>query len=86
MFSFSTIALADGHYNPNHTEHPNHAGDLPPLLSNNGYAFLGFYTNRFHPEDVIGRTIIIHVNPDDFVSQPSGNAGEMIACGVIREE
>ena len=41
------------------------------------------YTNRFYPEDVIGRTVIIHEKADDFHSQPSGDAGEMIACGEI---
>lgn len=74
---------ADGHYNPTNVEHPNHAGDFPPLLSNNGAAFSIFYTNRFFPEDVIGKTVIIHAMPDDFKTQPSGNSGEMIACGKI---
>lgn len=74
---------AGGHYNPEKTQHPNHAGDMPPLLANNGAAFLSFYTDRFHPEDVVGRTVIIHAMPDDFHTQPSGNSGEMIACGQI---
>lgn len=74
---------ADGHYNPKNTAHPNHAGDLPPLLANDGVAFSAVYTDRFHPEEVVGRTVIIHENPDDFMTQPSGNAGAMIACGEI---
>lgn len=77
------FADADGHYNPGSTEHPNHVGDLPPLLSNNGTAWMAVYTARFYPENVIGRTVIIHENADDFHTQPSGNAGEMIACGEI---
>ena len=77
---------AEEHYNTTGMEHPNHAGDLPPLLSNDGTAFSMFYTNRFFPEDIIGKTVIIHAMPDDFKSQPSGNAGEMIACGEIVEE
>lgn len=76
---------ADGHYNPTNMPHPNHVGDLPPILSADGMAFLVFYTNRFYPEDVVGRTIILHALPDDFNSQPSGNAGAMIACGEIKE-
>lgn len=72
-----------GHYNPNQCQHPNHAGDLPPLLGDNGHAFAIFYTDRFSPEDIIGKTFIIHANPDDFTTQPSGNSGEMIACGEI---
>lgn len=77
---------AGQHYNLNNMPHPNHVGDLPPLLSSNGMAFFIFYTNRFYPEDVIGRTVIIHELPDDFKTQPSGDAGEMIACGQIIEE
>lgn len=79
------FAQADGHYNPANTMHPRHAGDMPPLLSNDGNAFLIFYTDRFHPEDVIGRAVIIHADPDDMTTQPSGNSGAMIACGEIRE-
>jgi len=74
-----------GHYNPENRPHPDHAGDFPVLLGNNGYAFMVFYTNRFKPADVIGKTIIIHLNPDDFRSQPAGNSGKKIACGVIRK-
>lgn len=73
-----------GHYNPTGMPHPDHAGDMPVLFSNNGYAFLAFYTDRFTPRQVIDRTVIIHENPDDFRSQPSGNSGKKIACGVIR--
>lgn len=74
-----------GHYNPLGREHPQHAGDLPPLLSTRGAAWMAAYTGRFHPEDVIGRTVVIHLHPDDMHSQPSGDSGEKIACGVIRE-
>ena len=76
---------AGKHYNPEHKEHPEHAGDLPPLLSTHGAAWNAVYTGRFHPDDVTGRTVIIHKDPDDFHTQPSGNSGEMIACGEIRE-
>lgn len=71
------------HYNPCKTMHPKHAGDLPPLLSANGRAWLQVLTDRFRVRDVIGRTVIIHSDPDDFRTQPSGNAGTKIACGVI---
>lgn len=75
-----------GHFNPDNAEHPNHAGDLPPLLSVNGAAWMAVYTGRFHPEDVIGRTAVIHLHPDDFHTQPSGDSGMKIACGEIREQ
>jgi Cu-Zn family superoxide dismutase len=71
------------HYNPTNAPHPLHAGDLLPLFGNNGFAVYSFYTERFMPGDIIGRAIIIHRDPDDFRSQPSGNAGAKIACGII---
>lgn len=72
------------HYNPARMEHPMHAGDLPPLLNNNGYAYISFYDARFTVKDVIGKSIIIHSRRDDFTSQPSGDAGDKIGCGVIK--
>lgn len=71
------------HYNPSGAIHPLHAGDLPPLLNVGGEAFLAFKTDRFTVDEIIGRTVVIHSNPDDFISQPAGGAGEKIACGVI---
>ncbi|HHU90090.1 MAG TPA: superoxide dismutase family protein [Clostridiaceae bacterium] len=75
---------AKGHYNPTNVPHPLHAGDMPVLFGNNGYAFLAFFTDRFSPAQVVGRVVIIHQNPDDYRSQPAGNAGKRLACGVIR--
>ena len=78
------FANAGMHFNPENTMHPSHAGDMPPLLSDGGTAFLAFVTGRFTPEEVIGKTIVIHDKADDFVSQPAGNSGNKIACGVIK--
>ena len=72
------------HYNPRGCEHPNHAGDLPPLFGNGGLALCAFFTTRFSISEVIGKTVVIHDHPDDFTTQPSGNSGTKIACGVIR--
>ena len=72
------------HYNPNNCDHPEHAGDMPPLFGNLGYAFQLFYTERFLPEDVVGHTCILHEAPDDFTTQPSGNSGKKIASGEIK--
>lgn len=72
------------HYNPSDVAHPDHAGDLPPLLSSDGEAYLSVLTDRFRLADVIGRTVVIHSGPDDFHSQPAGNAGAKIACGIIQ--
>lgn len=72
------------HYNPTEREHPYHPGDLLPLWGNNGCAFQVFLTDRFCVKEVIGKAVIIHLNPDDFKTQPAGNAGKKIACGIIR--
>lgn len=74
-----------GHYNPESVPHPLHAGDLPPLISCGGRAFLVVLTGRFSLCDITGKVVIIHENADDFTTQPSGNPGKQIACGVIRQ-
>ena len=78
------FAEADGHFDPEGVKHPDHAGDLPPLLSYGGEAYQAVLTGRFRVADVLGRTVVIHQNPDDFHSQPAGNAGRRIACGEIK--
>ena len=75
---------SDGHFDPAYALHPNHAGDLPPLLGDFGRAYLQVLTGRFHVGEVLRKTVIVHAQPDDFHTQPSGNAGTKIACGVIR--
>ncbi len=72
------------HYSRQNVPHPQHTGDLPPLLGNQGYAWTAFYDKRFGIPEILGRSVIIHRMPDDFVTQPSGNSGEKIGCGVIR--
>lgn len=72
------------HYNPKDEPHPKHSGDLPPLLFCSGSACMEVKTDRFNVREIIGRTVIIHNDADDFHTQPSGGAGEKIACGVIR--
>lgn len=77
------FADAKTHYNPNSNAHPDHAGDLPTLINNNGYALSIFITNRFTVKEIIEKTVIIHEKADDFTTQPSGNSGKKIACGKI---
>ena len=74
---------AGGHWNPYNQPHGNHAGDFPVLFSNNGYAFMSFYTNKFSVRNIIGKAVIIHQNPDDYRTHPAGDAGKRLACGVI---
>ncbi len=78
------FAESESHYNPKNTAHPNHAGDLPPLMLCGDRAYFQVLTDRFTLSEIIGKTVIVHNMPDDFKTQPSGNAGDKIACGIIR--
>ncbi len=86
---------AGGHFNPfakPHGGHPSmnrHAGDMPNLRADaNGNASaavdLDLLTVTDGPASVVGRAVIVHVQPDDYRSQPVGNAGARMACGVVR--
>ena len=75
--------VCGGHWNPTSQPHGNHAGDFPVLFSNNGFARMCFFTDKFRVEDVIGKSVVIHENPDDYRTQPAGNSGKRIACGAI---
>lgn len=77
------FANAGVHYNPKNCTHPAHAGDLPPLLVNNGQVFSVFLTDNINVREIIGKTIVIHSMADDFRSQPAGDSGMKIACGEI---
>lgn len=77
------FSQSGAHFNPSGATHPNHAGDLPPLLSNDGMAQMSVLTGRFRVDEIIGKTVVLHSCPDDFTTQPAGNAGQKIACGVI---
>lgn len=78
------FADAFTHYNPNNCTHPYHAGDLPPLLENNGKSYMSVLIDKFTIQDIIDKVIIIHDSPDDFTTQPSGKSGNKIACGKIK--
>lgn len=73
------------HWNPDDQPHGNHAGDFPVIFSDQGSAVVSFITHRFTPRDVIGLSVIIHENPDDYRSQPTGASGRRIACAAIGE-
>lgn len=73
------------HYSKTAAFHPFHTGDMTPLLGNQGYAWTAFYDKRFTIPEIIGRSVVIHAMPDDFRTQPSGNSGTKIGCGVIRQ-
>jgi Cu-Zn family superoxide dismutase len=86
---------AKDHFNPFNKPHgapsgsEHHAGDLPALIANKQgrakvQADVDFITVGTGPSGIIGRSLMVHAEPDDYKSQPSGNSGERIACGVIR--
>ena len=73
------------HFNPEALPHPQHAGDLPPIFRYRGdRGYLAFVTDRFTMEEITGKTVVIHSGSDDFRSQPAGDSGRKIGCGVIR--
>lgn len=83
-FSDEPFADAGEHYDPNGCPHPAHAGDLVPLfVTDGGLAWSAILYDSFTSNEIIGKSVIIHRMPDDFMTQPSGNAGERIACGKI---
>jgi Cu-Zn family superoxide dismutase len=84
-----------GHFNPYGKPHgqpgspERHAGDLPSLKAGkDGRAKLDVtidgVTLAPGPASIVGRGVIIHADPDDFKTQPTGNSGARIACGVIK--
>lgn len=87
---------AGGHWNPTGEEHgqwghdPFHRGDIGNLVADDrGVARLTFesevWTIGGDPgTDVVGRAVILHASADDFTTQPTGNAGGRVACGVVR--
>lgn len=96
------FASAGGHLNPAGVTHPDHAGDLPPLLVNaDGSAQLMVATDRFKLADLYdadGSAVVIHSGPDNFANIPerygqadadtlkAGDSGARIACGVIQQD
>ena len=64
-----------------------HSGDLPNILARlDGHAIAEFYTEGMGFEtlqDADGAALMIHAGPDDYTSQPAGNSGERVACGVV---
>ena len=87
---------AGGHFNPLAKPHAQpttadrHAGDMPMLVADAyGDAALTIdldvMTIGAGATDIVGRGVIVHQDPDDFKTQPTGNSGARVACGVIRK-
>ncbi len=87
---------AKGHFNPagkphgHHGGTDRHAGDMPNLVADaTGRATLSAELDMLSlnagPAGILKRSVVIHADPDDYKSQPAGNSGKRVACGVIRE-
>ena len=84
---------AGGHYNPMKMPHSaptaemRHEGDLGNLVADqSGHAHLDVYDHCLKlagPDSIVGRGVVVHANPDDLTTQPTGNAGARVAVGVI---
>ncbi|HUP95615.1 MAG TPA: superoxide dismutase family protein [Burkholderiales bacterium] len=84
-----------GHFNPfgkahgHHTSAEHHAGDLPSLRADSsGRAKINVDIPMISVTpgagSVVGRGLIVHADPDDYKTQPTGNAGARVACAVIQ--
>ena len=89
---------AGGHWNPTSKAHGKwgqadgefHLGDIGNIeVGADGKGIIEFVTDLWTiggggPNDVVGKSIIVHAMPDDYTSQPTGAAGERIGCGEIQ--
>ena len=84
---------AGGHFNPTSINHGGpesenrHVGDLGNLIANDDgtahYEWMDKLLSFSGQNSIIGKAIIVHADEDDLISQPTGNAGARLACGVI---
>ncbi len=91
--SASDGSSAGGHFNPDNVKHSGHdskvrhVGDLGNITADkDGKAHLELVDDQmefFGSHGIIGRGVVVHGGTDDLISQPSGNAGPRVGCGVI---
>jgi Cu-Zn family superoxide dismutase len=87
---------AGGHFNPAKHKHGGpydpvrHAGDLGNInFADTGVAKINFTVgdisvSRDRPDGIVGRAVVVHAQQDDLKTDPTGNAGGRVACGVIK--
>jgi Cu-Zn family superoxide dismutase len=89
------FSSAGGHFNPGSQPHgdptagAHHAGDMPVLVADasgkaTARAELRTMSIDGSANDIAGKSVVVHADPDDFRTQPAGNSGARIACGVIK--
>lgn len=88
--SAADASSAKGHFNPSGKQHGHHdsdnhhGGDIPNLVANTqGEARWVGQVKGLSLNDILGRSVVVHADPDDYKSQPAGNSGKRVACGVI---
>jgi superoxide dismutase, Cu-Zn family len=87
-------ASAGPHFNPNHGAHHGgpstpvrHGGDLGNItVDSTGEGRLEVTVQDLSVDNVVGRSVVVHEKQDDLKSDPAGNSGARIACGVLRAE
>lgn len=95
--SAADATSAGPHWNPTSENHgmwghpPHHAGDIGNIdVAVNGIGTATLTTDQWsigtgQPNDILNHAVVVHANADDFTSQPAGNAGGRVACGVITQ-
>ena len=93
--SAADASSAGPHFNPSAAPHgkaesgAHHAGDMDNVVANaEGVVNLDVHVSGVTlgggaANDIAGRALVVHAAPDDYTSQPAGNAGARVACGVI---
>jgi len=94
--SASDASSAGDHFNPGNSVHggpdspARHAGDLGNVEADAAgrvdTTFLDHTLSLTGPSTIVGRSVVVHADQDDLVSQPVGNSGARVACGVIEEQ
>jgi superoxide dismutase, Cu-Zn family len=94
--SAADASSAGGHFNPggkahghpSHSQGERHAGDLPNLRADASGVARGHFQAPglavAGSPSIVGLSVVVHRDPDDYRSQPAGNSGPRIACGIIR--